>query len=148
MAVKGESYNISGSDYSRLPGPASSDAMERLLAAAADTGHPNKHDAAAIAVDHADEVDVRSALRHLLGLHMCSLADEGPMVAMRNVEKGDYVRLHGVKCYVAEVDHRGTEGQTVYLRVSYHRPGNKLETFAYSRDVRIPLIARGEGVNH
>lgn len=119
-------------------------ALDRLLATVpADA--VNLWDAADEAVEQADEETVRAALRGLLGLHLHDLADAEPMVAMRNVREGDYVRLHGTVCVVRGVLDRAeshSPKRSITLKVNYHRPDGPESTFAYAADVRIPLVAR------
>ena len=138
-----ESYNISGSDYRRLPGPASSDAIERLLDLAEGTEHPNPHDAAALATEMVTEAEARSALRKLLALHMFNLADEDPQVAMRNVRIGDVVSVHGFNVTVQAIRNREKATITIIGRLYGSEDTDKERTFAYDRDVRIPLKRRG-----
>jgi hypothetical protein len=92
------------------------------------------------------EQDVKdAALRRLLALHALQLADTEPSVAMRNVRAGDYVRLHGTRCYVRQVIDGAPSGspeRSITLKVNYHGPDGAATTFAYAADVRIPLLAR------
>jgi hypothetical protein len=119
-------------------------ALQRLLATIP-TDPVNLWDAADAAVEHADDETVRAALRGLLGLHLHELRHNEPQVAMRNVQEGDYVRLHGTASYVREVLDRApsrSPQRAITLKVNHHRPDGPQGTYAYSADVRIPLVAR------
>lgn len=106
----------------------------------------NVWDAADAAVEATTDPDVKdAALRNLLALHEVALEEETPMVAMRNVRVSDYVRLHGCTCYVRQVlDDAPSRSRyrSITLKVELHKPGGTRQTFAYSADVRIPLLAR------
>jgi hypothetical protein len=88
---------------------------------------------------------LEAAASHLLALHALQLKDDEPSVAVRNVRVGDYVRLHGIKCYVyaiRDVAKARTQDRAIHLKVNYHRKGGPESSFAYAAYVRIPLIAR------
>jgi hypothetical protein len=129
-----ESYELGSDGIQR---PSGAEALEGLVAAQAEQESPNTFDRADLTVEQASEADVRSALRRLLALHVVDLKQSEPMVAMRNVRVGDYVRLHGTKCWVADIVNPGKHTITLMVVV-----GGYKATFAYQRDVRIPLIAR------
>lgn len=117
--------------------------MRVLLEAEAAQSSPNTWDRAAAAVDAqmaANPEVVAVAAGHLLALHRFQLEDGEPSAAMRNVRVGDYVRLHGTKCYVERIVNG--DKPTITLKVRLHSPSGAEGTYSYDRDVRIPLIAR------
>lgn len=136
MTISTEPYEVDARGERR---PSSSEALKRLIDAIVPE-QPNPWMAADEAVEGADEETVRHACRKLLGLHLIDLDETEPQVAMRNVRESDYVRLHGTMCYVERVSN--PESQTITLKVRLHRPDGPERTFAYDRDVRIPLVGR------
>lgn len=119
---------------------------EVLLAIDAEELAVNTWDAAAEAVGRIpDEETVRLALSHLLALHAFGDKETEPQVAMRNVKVGDYVRLHGIVCYVREVRDQATSRiytRGIHLKVNYHGPDGTESAFSYSANVTIPLVYR------
>jgi len=106
----------------------------------------NHWDAAEAAVSATpDEQTVRLALSHLLALHLSADKDTEPVVAMRNVKPGDYVRLHGSVAYVREVLDPAVSrvyNRAITLKVNLHNPDGKADTYIYDANVTIPLVYR------
>ncbi|MEW9530706.1 hypothetical protein [Microbispora sp. NPDC049125] len=130
-------------DKGRLHGSA---AVARLLKYSPpgpnwNAGFPvNPWEMADVAVEAADDETVRAALRRLLALHMFALQEDHPMVAMRNLELGDLVQLHGLNYVIDDISDKTRPTITIQVHLS-HLPGHS-DCFANDRDVEIPLIAR------
>ena len=108
-------------------------------------GFVNTWEAADEAVERASEETLRSACRGLLALHIFAQEEDEPVVAMRNVRVGDYVRLHGCVSYVREIWDEAPERspkRSIGLKVNAHGPDGLQLSYAYDADVHIPLVAR------
>lgn len=107
----------------------------------------NPWDEAKRVVSEADEESVRAACAHLLGLLWHDRQTDVPEVAMRNVRKGDVLRLSGSRVKVLEVhdtaENRGPH-RAIGLLVQHNPFGGHgfKQTYRYQAYVRVPLLAR------
>jgi hypothetical protein len=119
-----------------------SDAIQALLEAV-DPDILNTWMQAEDVVQNADDGTARAALTRLLALHLHSLNETEPHVAVRNMQTRDLVRLAGVPYRVIEITMRGDRGQTGYIRARLdHQPDSKPLTFIHNEHDRFPLIER------
>jgi hypothetical protein len=125
-------------DQGRLHG---APALALLLGEMVSLTGQNTWQRADTAVEDASAIVKDAALRHLLALHAFTLETPEPSIALRNVREGDYVRLHGTACYVEQVVNADKPTLTLHVR-AHSAGGPGPTTFAYDRDVQIPLVAR------